>query len=146
MKKWLGLSIAVVLGVFLVTACSVSISGGGPRVSGTLTFFNMALTNSLSVTIQQGSNVYGTAVSYSGPGNGTQSGSFSFSDVPYGTYSFVVTFDSPYTSYVAPNTSYLINGIGPFALFPSGFAHDWTATINGISVQTDVTVDTIITH
>jgi hypothetical protein len=145
MKKLLALSAIVVLGVFLISACTVTISSGS-QVSGTLTFFNMALAGTLSVNIQRGSTVYGTSVSYSGSGTGTQSGSFSFSDIPPGTYSFVETFDSPWAGFVPANTSYLINGAGPYALVPTGSVNNWTAMINGISVQNDVTIDTIVTH
>jgi hypothetical protein len=144
MKKWFALSVMVVLVVFMVTSCTLTVSGGGATVSGTITFYNMDLLSAASVTVQQGSNAYGVSVSCPGPGSGTQSGSFAISNVPAGTYTFSVTFDSSRTSYVPANSSYFVNGAGPFALVPTRSFTTWTETINGVSVLGDVTIDTYL--
>jgi hypothetical protein len=142
MKRWFELSVMVVLVVFTVASCTLSASAGGEKVSGTITFFNMALSSTASVTVQQGSNAYGVSVYCSGPGTGTQSGSYSIPNVPAGTYTLSVTFDSPQTSYRID--SFLDNGAGPFPLVPTRSFSTWTETIDGLSVLGDVTVDTYL--
>ena len=141
MKKLLVLSAIGVLVVFLVSACTLTITLGA-NVSGTITCINMYASNP-SVTVQQGSNVYGASFNFIGPGNGTQTGTYSIPGVPLGTYTVYVTFNgaSGYN-----NAYYYINGFGPSTFVPSYAGPTWTETIVAVSVLADTRVDTTLQH
>jgi hypothetical protein len=122
----------------------------GSRVSGSVTFDNLSVPSPASVTVQRGSHAYGVSMSIPGPVGTTQAGTFSISDVSSGTYSYIMTFSSLQSSIQV--ASFVINGGTAYPLSLSGTYnslyndYDWTATISGIVISDDVTIDLFIQH
>ena len=107
-------------------------------MSGTITLVGKAASGA-SVTLQQGSSVYGASIFLSGIG--TQTGTFSV-DVPFGTYTVYVDFYSNSGGYSI--ASYLINGFGPSPLAIGGALPHWTETIVAVPVNADTRIDTYL--
>jgi hypothetical protein len=149
MKKLLALSGVIVLVVFVVSSCTVTVTLGS-NVSGTITFNNLFVPTPAVVSIQRGPTYYSASVYVPGPVGNSQTGTFSIPGVSSGTYTYAVSFSSPRSSYTI--ASYVINGGAALPLAISGTYnpvfgdYDWTATIYGVYIQADETIDTYVQY
>jgi hypothetical protein len=80
---------AAALLLLFLAGCAL---GSTAVATGTLSAAYFVITSDVTVTITQGDSSYSLPVPM--PGNGIQAGSFIFANVPAGTYSVAVTFDS----------------------------------------------------
>jgi hypothetical protein len=149
-KKLLALS-AVLFAVLLsVSSCADSgtpLGSGGVMVSGTATLNSLSAASPGSVTVKQGSATYTASVTVPAEVNGLSTCAWSLPHVPMGTYTVTATFTTPVSNVAG---TYSINGGNPIPLslssVPNGQNYDWTATINGVSIQGDETVDVSLSN
>jgi hypothetical protein len=126
-------------------SCSATIlSSGGVTVDGSVNFdINSFAYSPASITVKQGSSVYAVSVAIPPQGRTGQTGTFTISNVPPGTYIIIVNFTSTSGSL---GISYSMTGsssspsIGLVSA-PNGQNWDWTATMTGLDIQSNTTID-----
>jgi hypothetical protein len=150
LKKHLALLVVLFSVLLALGSCAVS---GTPLGSGGYTVSGTAILNSLSaispgyVTVTQGSSTYNASVTVPPEVLSVSTCTFSLPHVPAGTYTVKATFTTPVSNV---NGTYSINGVPQGSItmnvVPNGQNYDWTATVSGVSIQGDETVDIALSN
>jgi hypothetical protein len=89
MRIRLAFGAAAALLLLVLAGCAL---GGAAVVTGTLNAAYFVITSDVTMTLTQGDSSFSLPIPM--PGNGIQAGSFIFANVPAGTYSVAVSFES----------------------------------------------------
>jgi len=137
------ISLASVLGLvlLLVAACEPAVGGG--TISGTIVAYYYDVTSDVTVTVTQATASLSAQVTLTDL-SGVQSGTYSIPDVPEGTYSLVIVFESD-NNYEDPAV-YSINGGGTvpydsYVVTGASSPYTHTITFNNVPVTGDQTID-----
>ena len=128
--------------------CSCCFSPGAPcggtviATTGTLSAAYFVITSDVIVTITRGDSSYSLPVPM--PGNGIQAGSFIFANVPAGTYSVAVSFESDDAT--VAGTLYRVSGgtwtpVDAEIVTGSSNPYTFSIAIDSIAIENGTTLD-----
>jgi hypothetical protein len=136
-KHALGAPAALLL--LFLAGCAL---GGTVIATGTLSAAYFVVTSDVTVTISRGDSSYSLPVPM--PGGGIQVGSFVFANVPAGTYSVAVSFES--NDSTAAGTLYRVNGgawtpVNGEIVTGSSSPYTFSIAIDAIAIEDGTTLD-----
>jgi hypothetical protein len=130
--------LAMLGAVLLAVSSCVGTDAGGYTVSGTVTLNGVYGQSPATVTAKYGSLTYTMQVTFSTDGNGNSSFTYTLNHVPAGTYDVIAEITTTWS----PTGFYGIDGAPvttPISM--SSISGGVAATVSGVSVQADTTVD-----
>jgi hypothetical protein len=133
------LGAAAALLLLFLAGCAL---GGTVIATGTLSAAYFVITSDVTVTITQGDSSYSLPVPM--PGNSIQEGSFIFANVPAGTYSVAVSFES--NDGTVAGTLYRVNGgtwtpVDAEIVTGSSNPYTFSIAIGAIAIENGTTLD-----
>jgi hypothetical protein len=133
------LAAAAALLLLFLAGCAL---GGTVIATGTLSAAYFVITSDVTVTITEGDSSYSLPVPM--PGNGIQEGSFIFANVPAGTYSVAVSFES--NDGTVAGTLYRVSGgtwnpVDEEIVTGSSNPYTFSIAIDAIDIEDGTTLD-----